>query len=346
MHDKLKIQIIDFLLLQSCAHKSINGRELQFRCPFCGDSHKSSNSTNFSVKIDTEGNKAMSYQCFRAECLARGVVDQDFLAMLGYDKHDVIMELNKYNKKSNRKKADTLHRYKKELVNVVNVDNPMNTAKLAYINKRLGLNLSMKDIYDLKINLDVTHLMNFNKVQIGEKKVYRYKLFSLYGVGFISTYNDYVIVRDFSRDGKLGKRYTNENIFDNYVDATKIYNIPTKIDIVSDEQTVLNISEGAFDILGVYYHLDIDREYKNQLFVAASGAGIANVVMHFVRMYGLLDLKINIFADSDTKLSMFNGLKKLKPYLNDFNISIYYNTLSKDFGVCKSDISYEVYKLE
>lgn len=334
-------EIINFLLDQPMARKSVSEKELTMRCPFCGDSTKSQMSTNFYINIDKESDKFLCYKCFRASCNASGIVDQYFLERLGFSKYDCIRELNSYMIQKNKSNKN-IRRYKskirKELSNVINTKTELSDRKLSYINHRMGLNLSYKDIYDLKINLDLNYLLKINNIEIPKNKTYYYNKLSGYGVSFISTYNDYVIIRDISKSNKLHKRYTNINIFDNYDNVTKSYSIPRKINLLSTEPTVLNITEGAFDIIGVYYHLDIDRNYENQIFAASSGSGIVNVILHYIREYGLIDLKINIFSDADVSIDMYKKLYKLKKYLYNFDITIYYNSIEKDFGVEKSKI--------
>lgn len=334
-------QIKEYLLEQPMARISPSGKELSMRCPFCGDSVKSSTSTNFSINIDPESNRFLNYQCFRSSCLTKGVVDQDFLDRLGFVKYDCIRELNNFLRVRNKQSGNKKYRgrIRKELSNVLNTSSKISNKKLEYINNRLGLDLSFKDLYDLKINLSLSDLLRINEVSIPKGKEFYYDALSNYGVSFISAYNDYVIIRDISKSGKLHKRYTNINIFDNYDNVTKAYCIPTKLNLLSTEPTVINITEGAFDILGVYYHLDIDRNYENQLFLAASGAGIVNVIYHYIKQYGLINIKINIFSDSDVSVDKYKKLKKIKELLFNFDVTIYYNTIKKDFGVKKDEIN-------
>lgn len=335
-------EIINFLLEQPMARKSVSEKELLMRCPFCGDSTKSRTSTNFYINIDKDSDTFLCYNCFRASCNASGIVDQYFLERLGFSKYECMRDLNSYMMQRSHQSKDKYYksRIKKELINVINTNTQLSDKKLSYINKRLGLDLTYKDLYDLKINLDLSQLLTVNEIDIPENKKYYYDLLSAYGVSFISAYNDYVVIRDISKDNKLHKRYTNINIFDNYDNVTKIYSIPRKINLLSTEPTILNIAEGAFDILGVYYHLDIDRDYENQLYIAVSGSDMFSAIMHYIKQYGLIDMKINIFSDSDVSRKKYEKLYKLKKYLYKFDITIYYNTKSKDFGVRPDEIDY------
>ena len=329
-------ELIDHLLAQPMAKINASKTEITMRCPYCGDSNKNAYSTNFYINIDKKSDSFLCYNCFRASCGASGIVDSEFLDRVGFTKYECIRDIESYNK-SRTKKGSVYKAFKhKEISNVIDMSADISNKKLDYINNRLGLSLSFNDLYKLKINLNAKRLFAINEINIPKSVYYKIDDISNYGISFISMYNDYLITRDISKSGKLGRRYINTNIFDNYDDATKIYSIPTSIDLLSPEPTVINIAEGAFDILGVYYNLNIDRKYRNQLFLAACGSGITKVILKMVFQYGLFDLKVNIFSDADVYKDKYNKLKNLKKYLNKFDVTIYYNSIGKDFGV-KSD---------
>ena len=84
--------------------------------------------------------------------------------------------------------------------------------------------------------------------------------------------------------------------------------------------------------------MKIDQKYKNKIYLAACGAGIENTLKSFIQQYGLINCKINIFADNDVEIDKFKSLRKLEPYLIKFDIKVFYNTLDKDFGVPKNKI--------
>lgn len=334
-------RLIQYLLTQPLAKKSPSGTELGFRCPFCGDSTDDPNKISFSININQESSNFLRYQCFRAVCLTTGNVNEEFLSMIGFDSYDCVKAISKFNYNKISKGPNIyVGKKAKELHNVINTNSKMSELKLKYVNNRLGLNLSFKDIYDLKINLNFSELLKFNEIDIPSDKTYYYQKLSDYGISFISAYNDYAIIRDVSKSGKIGKRYTNINIFNNYDNVTKSYMIPGNFDIMSTKPIVLNVSEGAFDIIGVKYNLDIDKKYDNQIYAAACGAGILNTIFRIVRQYGLINVKINIFSDNDVPIETYYEINVLEKYLYDYNINVYYNTLEKDFGVTPDKISY------
>lgn len=334
-----KSKIVDILLGQEQAAYSTDGKQVSFRCPFCKDSESSRTIKSFSVKIDVADNEPMVYQCFRARCRKKGKVDQEFLEMLGVNDHRLILEVNKHNRKSKTKiRSNRIGNFEtKGLSLVPGKDTDLNVAKLGYLSKRLGHKFTLEDVFKYKIVLDFVELLTYNDIEIPKKQEYKYKLYSLYGLGFLSMYNDFVVIRDVS-NGKLYSRYSNENIFNATEDVTKFYIIPTKIDLLDPSPTIINVSEGIISILGVYFNTDIDRKYNNQIFAAACGAGITNLVLHIVKTYALTNIKVNIFSDSEIPKSDYNNLKKLIKYVESFDVKIHYNSISDDFGHTENDI--------
>lgn len=335
-------ELIEYILTNmDLAKLSPSGRELTCRCPICGDSESNRRKTSFSINVDDQSERFLFFQCFRASCGAKGIVNEDFLDEIGFTNRSSINKIISFNAKRTSKiggkyRAKTV----KELTNVIEVKDNLSDTKLRYINNRLGLNLTFNDLLRFKINLNLNRLLSLNEIYVSPSRMNYYDKLSTYGVSFISAYNDYVIVRDISKNQVTGKRYNNINVFNNYDDVTKCYCIPAKLDLLSPEPTVINISEGAFDILGVYHHLDIDRDYKNQIFIAACGSGIVRTIQSYIRQYGLLDVKINIFSDADVPLEKYYELNKLRNYVTKFDVTVYYNILSKDFGVPKDKIKY------
>lgn len=328
----------DHLLSMKNAAIIPSGKEIKMSCPFCGDSRSDPYAASFYINIDKHSETFLTYHCFRASCNAKGIVNDDFMSRIGFFNHKSAKDLTDYlSSKAIKIGGKYVSKKSKNVYNVRNTENKLNDKKLEYINKRLGLNLGYDDLYYLKINLDLIELLKFNDITIPDDKIKQYDYLGAYGVSFISAYNDYLIVRDIT--GKTKMRYHNINLFDNYDNVTKMYFMPGKLDLLDPDITVINIAEGVFDILGVYYHLNIDRKHKNQMFIAACGSGISSTVFKVIKEYGLLKCKVNIFSDSDVKKSAYEDLRQLKKYLNIFDVTIYYNEKSKDFGVTKSEIS-------
>ena len=342
LNDSTYEQFKHFLLTSMPRGKmTLSGKEFTCACPFCGDSKSDPYATSFYINMDPESERFLNYHCFRANCNTNGVVNDDFFSMIGFTKNDCIKDIMKYfQSKSINVGGKYRSRNSKSLINAVCSMNAVSDKKLSYINKRIGTSLSYQDIYNLKINLNLKELLQINQIDIQENKIDYYSRLSDYGIAFISAYNDYVIILDVSKSGKLKKRYTNVNIFDNYDNVTKTYCIPTNVDLLEPSACVINIAEGVFDILSVYFNLKINRRHKNQIFLAACGSGIVSTIMSYIQQYGFINCKINIFSDTDVKLDKYTKLNLLKPYLKSFDVDVYYNDMpgEKDFGVTKDKI--------
>ena len=112
-------------------------------------------------------------------------------------------------------------------------------------------------------------------------------------------------------------------------------------------QPVVNlvITEGIFDIIGVYTHFYKNTQYeKNTIFAAACGKSYNAVILNYIRL-GFLNLNISIYSDGDVDVNFYRELKDSNPYLKGSNITIFYNDLydpstgyGKDYGVKKEDI--------
>ena len=109
------------------------------------------------------------------------------------------------------------------------------------------------------------------------------------------------------------------------------------------EKTTLIITEGIFDIIGVYNHFYGGND-ENTIFAAACGKAFNAVILNYIRM-GFLDLDIIIYSDADVNVNFYKSLKMSSPYLKNSKITIFYNDLydpktgfGKDYGCRKNEI--------
>lgn len=335
--------VTDFLKSLPYANESSDRSQIVVRCPFCGDSTKSRSSTHFSIKTEVEEKEPLIYQCFQPgfKCGAKGILTSDILQRLGCTNMSALLEISKHNSGINKKIDKYSGKNKKDMV-IFNLNTERNRKKLAYINQRMGLSLEVGDLKRLKIQLSLYDYLSINSVRkLAFKKPYCDRIDES-TISFVSMYDDYLICRDISKDNSLGKRYVNYRIRGE-VDPndTKIYTIPTDIDIISPEPTVINVAEGAFSILGVYFWTDIDRgAYRNEIFCANCGTGYFNTISHLSKQYGLTDVVINIFSDSEVKMRDYYKLyTRLKSEIRIREFKVIYNTLKEDFGHKGENIS-------
>ena len=331
------------LLSLPYAHYTGDRRNIMFRCPFCGDSIKNYNSTHFSVKVDVLDEHGLPiFHCFR--CDIGGIFSPDVFRQL--DIHDVTLltSLSKHNKKSLRLNKHNKYQRddKKSLiipkVNSLSDLDKLSRLKLRYIEKRLGIDLDISDIYRYKIAINLLEILQYNNIKDFAYKKYMMDTLDAYYIGAISVNNEYINLRNvFPDKHKLDKRYFNYNIFNNYDNTKKHYIIPTKIDIMSDNIEI-NLTEGFYDLIGVFNHVK-DQKTENQLYCAVCGSGFYSAIKYFLKK-GIIDFKLNIYSDNESSKNM-KFYNNLKYEIRDFykgKINIYYNNKSKDFGVPKKDI--------
>lgn len=322
--------------LKSLPHAKISadGTQLSCRCPFCGDSRKDDSHTNFFIKIGVDDREPALYKCFRASCGESGILKTETLQRLGCMDMETILELANHNAKIS-KTIDKFSPKKKRKLITLNINNEENRKKAAYVNARLGTNMSVPDMKDLKIQLSLYDYLTINhikKLAFSENKC---DLLNRYTIGFISMYEDYIICRDITKKLVTGSRYTMYRAMGVPDPSdTKIYCIPTEIDLTTPEPAVLNIAEGTFSILGAYLHTEIGRDRRNCLFLANCGGGYLSTIKHVCKQYGFLDVEINIFSDSEVGMDVYNKLaKQLKGQINIEAFTVYYNAAAEDFGV-------------
>jgi len=336
-----KAVVLDILMNQlERAHYNLDKTKVYGRCPYCGDSRSNRSETNFNIRIPTDDDPRWLYICFRASCGQHGAITPEFLRMIGSDRHDANVYLNRINATA-RKAKRFKEKGRKAFVNFLSPNDKLSLAKLDYINGRLGTKLSLVDLMKLKIHTSLNMLLKSNEVVIPVKKERYYNDLSLYGICFISAYGDYVVVRNTTKSKKIG-RYTMIDVFEgDMVDGEKFkfYIIPTKIDLMSPRPTVINMAEGGFDILSVYLNIEPRLSYENQIHVSVSGSSYERALIQLIRQYGLVDIAINFFSDDNIQLDVYQKIcNRVRPYTNSLDARVIYNDLNDDFGVPKSQI--------
>jgi hypothetical protein len=313
------------------------------RCPYCGDSKNKSNQ-HLYIKL------SMPSYFFCQRCGTAGLTDNDLFADLNTYHPDLISLLayvNRHIKKFRKQLSTTT--FKKNIF----VNNPVNSSigmteipengfkipdynlddafyvkRIAYLESRLGIKITNEVCKKYKIILDTDVFFEFNKiVSYTTKPEYLDNLLNYY-IGFITSDSNFIICRDFTDQQKM--RYIDYNITGTAEKRGKHYAIVKEISLLEPELT-LNITEGIFDAIAV--NNLVEKDSPSNVFVAANGKTFLNIINTFFKL-GFLNLKINIFCDSDTSAEYFKDMllnskliKSLRP-----NISLYYNNNRDDFG--------------
>lgn len=333
---EFKVQLWNHIMDNIRPRRKINDSQLAIRCPFCGDSVKNPQSTHFYIKINMREDEPILFHCFR--CDVSGILTPSVLRSLDLNNLHLNSALISYNNYAVKNKNYEIVVKDNELdfkVPIPDENDERNIKKKEYIENRLGIKTTFEELAGLKTILKLGQFLKYNKIEkITVSKEKAIMLHEDY-VGFLTTRNEFINFRQVFPNNK-GRRYEKYSIFNNLDNTRKFYTIPNEIDILSNKKITINIAEGVFDILGIYYHI-YEKERKNMIYTAACGSGFISVLKYFIKMGVFGNVKINIYSDSDRNVSFYKPLvKELKPWVDDFKI--YYNELSKDYGVTKDEI--------
>lgn len=315
------------------------GREIIMRCRYCGDSQRDLSAKHMYVKLP-DFNTPMYYNCYRANCDAKGIVTYDKLVKWGIELNDEdIAEIIKYNKLMN---VSTNKVYTNNTIHILtNTYISPNTEKydmkVKYINYRLGTNLTHQDLKKLKISLDLIEMIYENnlKYNINTNML---KQISDNSIAFITQDNLCAVCRNifYKKDGSNGYRYFKYKIYNNNDTKTdSFYIIPTTVDISKKVKIIL--TEGTFDILSVFCNLE--NKNPNSIYCAVLGGGYESAIKYFINKMRIIDAEFHLYIDNDMNQFVINRLiDKLRSYQYDVYIhnNIYEN--EKDFGVPKDRI--------
>ena len=335
MNDYELKQAIEYKLLQLPHAHRINHNQLALRCMFCGDSKKDPRKTRFYVQTNLNNDKPILFNCFN--CGENGILTPSVLRTFDINDLQLNSNLITYNK--------NIHKNFNKIFNIT--DNKFNyrvpigrydtsdEIKKQYIEDRLGVSFTFEELQKLKVVFSLEQLLSTNNIETVTTSKKRANLLNDDYVGFLSVRNEFVIFRDITNKNQL--RYDKYSVVPTIDNTRKFYTIPNKIDILTNEPIDINLAEGTFDILGVYYHVK-NKKIKNQVYAAVCGSAYTSVIKYFISL-GLIgdNINVNIFSDADKDYFWYSKMvKELSPFVNSINI--YLNTKSKDFGVHKENI--------
>lgn len=306
------------------------------RCPFCGDSYKNEDSTHLYVKIDPNDDEMpMLFHCLR--CDVGGVLTPSVLRTLEINDLNINSNLISYNKRAtklyNRKLG--ISNNKLNYLTPLPLDNNLTEEKKRYIENRLGVSMSIEEMVRLKIVFNLADFLKQNEIERITCKKERALVLQNDFVGFLSYKNEYINFRNIR---KSKERYYKYSVLRNLDNTGNFYSIPNKIDLFTNETIVINLAEGVFDILGIFYHLN-KMNLTNNIYAAVCGCGFVNVLKYYLNL-GLVgdNIIVNIFSDADRSPYFYRNLRdELEQWVGKINL--YYNSIGKDYGVPKDKIN-------
>lgn len=323
-------RVCDFLKTQPRYRDS--GSEVLIACFVCGDSNNKNKPGNMSIKVELEPGEPMVYHCFRADCNCSGFLKTEDLQTMGCNDVDTLLELSAWNREVNpriEKKFSIKKNYGYQFANLAIHDNK---EKLKYINTRLGTNFEFQDLKDFKIQLGLYEFLKINYINKLAFSPEKCDLLDQYSIGFLSMYSDYLICRDITKNVVTGNRYTTYRIRGTPKDDDmKIYCIPGEIDILNPKPIDIHIAEGTFSIIGAYLYKK--RHRGNEIWLANCGSGYVNTLLHVSRQYGLLDVNLHIWSDSEILMPKYEKLKRVASHhMKISSATVHYNDIAEDFG--------------
>lgn len=321
------------------------GREIIFRCRFCGDSDNP-NHKHFYMSLPTADTPSL-FRCWK--CNARGVTTPQMLASIGIIDPAFSVSLGLYNAQVLSYAKNTKYRaVTYRLNNTLITDSEMSRAKLGYINKRLGLSLSYNDLLQNKIVLNLSDLFKCNpKLTPSRAPQIMTELDGAF-LGFISIDNCFLNMKNLMPgqvSEPIQRKYINYVIFDKYDNTQKYYVPPVTINLALPGKIKLHIAEGSFDILSVKFNCR--KEIRQNIYSSIGGNSYLNILMTYVSMYGLINLEPHIYLDNDVDDISLAGamIDQFGPYGMDIYFHKNVFPGEKDFGVHPSHIKEEIYKI-
>lgn len=314
------------------------GRVVNCRCFYCSDS-KNTNHGHFYISIPQSDDELSLFYC--QKCKVGGVVTPEKLIEWNIFDSDISSLLSDKNRKAmnnpNNLKYKSLKKYNVRY-DYISTDD-LTSAKLAYINSRLGTSLNYIDCINMKIILNLSDLFKANYYL--NKTRSNMIIDQLDGgfIGFLSYDNAFLNMRKFTDvinyHKSIDKRYVNYNVMGKYDNTCRFYCIPNTINLMYPIH--LHVAEGPFDILSIYYN--IATEYNNHIFCAVGGSGYKGLIRYFISILRTPNLIIHVYPDNDQDRST---IIDISDYLYPFGYQFYIhrNIFSgeKDFGVPKNRI--------
>lgn len=346
----VKTEIINFLKKNKQRFEGPrNDDNYIIECPYCGDSI-SANHGHFYIKINPRDDSAMKYNCFR--CPAGGIVTKDVLERLGFCDKSILDSVDILNR--NAPMRDVQQYMSEGTVLKFNYNLPtidMTSGKLNYLQKRLGIPFSEKELTDMKVITSLRDFLRENKLEEITCDPYVARIFEEKYIGFLSFGNSHILFRDVTDTQKYSwVKYPITKASNN---SACFYSMYSQIDPFCNDDIIINLSEGVMDTLGVAYHLD--GLHGRQINIAVGGKGYEKIIRILIQL-GFVgnNITIRIFSDNDvqfnkkavpeTTLESYRKLFKNRKKLFK-KIIVTFNVLSKDFGVPKSKISTKSFTL-
>lgn len=338
-----KKEIYDRLASCPAIHKK-SDIQLVTRCVLCGDSKKNQSKERLYIKVNIyDESEPIMYNCFN--CFESGLLTTQIIQDIGIFDSELEDAIRIINKNAIHDDGTKVNRYKNikeikvELPPLHTDEKSLNKAK--YLFSRIGKVINPEDYQSLRIVWNLREFLQVNDISIEDKDIWKIDMIDKDYIGFLSVHSEYIAFRDVTEDNKF--RWIKYNIFDVVDSSHSFYTMKGAIDLLSMEDIHIVVTEGPLDLVSLRYNV-FDNDIRNKIMISTCNGSFMNPIMYYIRK-GFVgqNIKIDCYQDNDTRLNFKSIRSQLKPYIfeND-NFTVYYNTLSKDFGVPKNKIQVDI----
>lgn len=329
--------------------RQVNDVEFQTRCPFCGDSQKNLNTGHLYIKVNLDDNFPIVYHCFK--CEESGIVNDEFLNIMNINDINLkssIISLNKTSDKASSHKflyGEKIIQFGYDIPDIVRCD------KTAYIEKRLGIKFNDEDFMKMKVITSLREFLIHNNIKKLQMPTQWCEKLENHYIGFLTFGGSHILFRDITDKEKY--KWIKYPVTDESKQCRAFYSMQSEVDIFTEDKLTINLSEGILDIISVYGNLGYSD--SNTMNIAVCGKHYVSILTTLVNMGFVGDnISLNIFSDNDSIFNNKNNNPTTIEYFKKIlyrtknlygDINIFYNTIGKDIGVPRGDISLKKYKL-
>ncbi len=328
--EKLKQHLLSSI---PSAEPASGGKLVNCRCMECGDSNKSIKSKHMYIGMPTENDTGW-YYCHKCNCKGiltyRKLIDWNvYDPELGDQLHQHNINVGRYSRY-----------YTPEVGRIYNVRNTLIPSvysyddKIAYINNRLGTNLSINDMISLKIVLSLKNMLNENNITKYTRDPRIIDQLDRSFIGFLSLDNGFCTMRKYDNlpvSENIDMRYVNYRMFKKEDTTERFYVVPARINLLQPKRIKIHVAEGVFDILSIYLNL---RNREPGIYATVSGSNYSSTISYFMLYKMIPNLELHLYPDNDQSKWKIN---KIVETYTSFCIPIYIhrNIMNgeKDFGV-------------
>ena len=304
-------------------------KELVLRCPYCG--HTSSAGKKH-MYIGLSKDKPYMFNCFK--CEAGGLVNRTFLNLLDIRDEELIQAIDIHNKEMRLSRSNSYasNRLREPQVayDAFEVNYDIYPDKVKYINGRLGTNLSVSEMMNMKIIFDFSFFKRQIMRYLGATESDFERIQRDY-VGFLSVNNTSLSMRCIRQtDSKY--RYLICKLDDRDI-YNKAFCIPSSIPYTSD-RIMVHIAEGQFDIISIYNNI---TNRSTGIYFAAAGNKYS-AILKYILSKGIMYMDIHLYFDNDqageiAKRQIEYFIKNNITFFRGSRVFAHVNQADKDYGV-------------